>query len=107
MWCGELQPTSLSERYRIRLDVRRSRQMIPKAYVVSPRLKKRNGEAVPHLYDQATSQLCLWHPDRGEWTPDMWIVDSVLLWTAEWLFFYEIWFATGEWIGGGEHPPIE
>ena len=25
-------------------------------------------------------------------------------WAAEWLFFYEVWLATGMWLGGGLHP---
>lgn len=36
----------------------------------------------------------------------MWLVDSVLLWASLWLFFYEVWLATGDWLGGGEHPDV-
>lgn len=105
IWVGHLQPTSLSVRYQVRIDVRRSRGMIPDVYVESPKLEDRHDGTVPHLYDRECARLCLWHPDRGEWSARMWIVDSVLLWASEWLFFYEIWLATGEWLGGGEHPP--
>lgn len=24
-------------------------------------------------------------------------------WASEWLFFYEVWLATGTWLGGGLH----
>ncbi len=79
--------------------------MVPDVYVESPTLLDRCDETVPHLYDRDRAKLCLWHPGRGEWSAHMWIVDSVLLWASEWLFFYEVWLATGEWLGGGEHPP--
>jgi len=29
---------------------------------------------------------------------------TIIPWTIEWLYFYKIWLATGEWCGGGEHP---
>ena len=34
-----------------------------------------------------------------------WIADTIVPWTQEWLFFYEIWLATNEWCGGG-HTPV-
>ena len=34
----------------------------------------------------------------------MWIADTILPWTSLWLYFYELWHATGQWLGGGEHP---
>ncbi len=105
IWIGHLQPTALSDRYRVRIDVRRSKRMIPNVYVEAPKLEDRHNGKVPHLYDRKRAELCLWHPERGEWTARMWIVDSVLPWASEWLFFYEIWRATGGWLGGGEHPP--
>jgi hypothetical protein len=37
----------------------------------------------------------------------MLIADSTIPWTAEWLIFYEIWKATGDWHGGGEWPPSQ
>ena len=107
LWVGHLQPTALSNRYRVRIDVRRSKRMIPDVYVESPKLEDRHDGTVPHLYDRDRARLCLWLPARGEWSERMWIVDSVLLWASEWLFFYEIWLATGDWKGGGEHPPSD
>ena len=104
VWTGHLRPTALSDRYRVRIEVRRSRRMAPDVYVESPKLRDRSDETVPHLYDRERARLCLWMPGRGEWSARMWIVDSVLLWASEWLFFYEVWLATGDWLGGGEHP---
>ena len=31
------------------------------------------------------------------------ISNTIIPWTIEWLYFYELWLATGEWLGGGEH----
>lgn len=103
---GYLQPTPASNRYRIRIEAYRSTKLPPRVYVESPRLAKRDGEAPPHLYSQRRAQLCLWRPGKGELLPRMWLVDSVLLWASLWLFFYEIWLATGDWLGGGEHPDV-
>ena len=32
------------------------------------------------------------------------IIDTIIPWTQEWLYFYEIWLLTGEWRGGGHTP---
>jgi hypothetical protein len=32
------------------------------------------------------------------------IADTIIPWTSEWLFFYELWLASGEWHGGGHDP---
>lgn len=31
----------------------------------------------------------------------MLIANTIVPWTSEWLFYYEIWLATGQWHGGG------
>jgi hypothetical protein len=33
------------------------------------------------------------------------IADTIVPWLILWLFYYEIWHVTGEWKGGGVHPP--
>ena len=35
------------------------------------------------------------------------LADTIIPWTVEWLYFYELWLATGEWLGGGEHPDLD
>ena len=64
-------------------------------------LDERPGEPLPHVYSNRT--LCL--HKAGEWTPGMFIADSTLAWTAEWLFNFEEWRTTGDWYGGEEWPP--
>ena len=52
------------------------------------------------------SSLCLHVPE--DWNSGLFIADSIVPWTYEWLYFYEIWLATGEWCGGGtEHSPSD
>ena len=30
--------------------------------------------------------------------------ETIVPWASLWLYYYEVWHATGEWLGGGEHP---
>ena len=47
-------------------------------------------------------RLCLHFP--GEWDPRMLISETIIPWASEWLYFHELWLATGEWHGGGHNP---
>jgi hypothetical protein len=58
--------------------------------------------ALPHVYPLNT--LCLFLGNR-EWHESIPIADTLVPWASEWLLYYELWLATGEWLGGGEHPP--
>ena len=33
------------------------------------------------------------------------ISDTIIPWVADWLLYYELWLATGEWLGGGHGSP--
>ena len=104
-----VQPTGLSRMYRCRLTLSRD-GFDPKAHVLSPDLRDlANGKLPPHTYGHAAgrTQLCLYNPSSGDWTPQSWLADTMLPWTISWLRFYEIWLATGEWEGGGDHPSSE
>jgi hypothetical protein len=98
-WTGAIQPGPLCGTYTIRIswDGHRKR---PVVRVLSPRLAVRGGEPLPHVFPG--DELCLCYP--GEWSPDMAIADTIIAWASEWLFFYELWLATGEWHGGGHDP---
>ncbi len=97
-WTAELRPTALSCEYTIRLTY--APDGYPPRVEVLPELASRPGEPLPHVY--ADGSLCLHVP--GEWSPKMFIADTIVPWACEWLLHYEIWLATGEWHGGGEHP---
>lgn len=74
----------------------------PRTFVDDPALEKRSdGLAIPHVY--ADDQPCTFHPKN--WSPDQPIALTVVPWLMTWLIFYEGWRVTGEWDGGGLHPP--
>lgn len=98
-WTVTLKPSSLSDEYKVRLLY--SLERSPKVFVGNPELLKRNDERIPHRY--ADGSLCLYLPAAREWDSSMYLADTIVPWTAEWLIHYELWHATGEWHGGGFH----
>lgn len=101
-WRGLLQPTDLSCQYETQISYRLGQW--PKVRILNPPIRKRaDGGAAPHRYADGT--LCLFRPKYGEWSSGLAIADTIVPWTALWLYYYEVWLATGEWVGGGEHPP--
>ncbi|WP_211337231.1 hypothetical protein [Lentzea atacamensis] len=96
----ELQPTSASLRYRVRLHYRHG--TAPEVTVVHPTLILRDGaESLPHTYPG--DKLCLHLP--GQWRPTMLLANTIVPWASEWLLYYEIWLVTGAWHGGGHGTP--
>ena len=78
----------------------------PKVWVSGEDLQKIDDEDFPHNYgidsENNMVQICLYR--YREFTKDKFLANTIIPWTVEWLYFYEIWLATGEWCGGGEHP---
>jgi hypothetical protein len=95
-WTGTLQPSDLSRAYSVRIDYRRGQY--PTVYVLAPELETAESGFLPHTYNDGT--LCL--HDAGQWSVTMLIVDTIVPWAAEWLLHYEMWLATGEWLGDGD-----
>lgn len=118
MWRGPLRP--LSRTYEIVIvycpRVRFAGAIIDNPWVsvrvINPTIgldPRRTGQRPPHIYlDPGTGawSLCLYHPRKEDWKPDQLIAETIIRWTAEWLFFYEAWLIEGHWAGGGEHPAI-
>src|SRR4051794_11334403 len=103
-WEGNLQPTDASARYRIAVEYRLRRR--PAVTVLEPDLKiHENGSAIPHRFGDGT--LCLYLTNSGEWHPSMYVAEAIIPWAAHWLYHYELWHATGEWMGGGVHPAVK
>ena len=98
IWTGVLQPTALSRSYRVHVDYQPPHD--PRVRVLDE-LDTRDGRTLPHTF--VDGWLCL-HED-GDWGPAMSIADTIVPWASEWLMYYEIWLATGDWYGGGEWPP--
>jgi hypothetical protein len=98
---GALQPTSRSAAYNFVLKYNLTES--PKIKIVSPELKKNEkGEDAEHLYPNG--YLCLYQPKYREFTRTDLLTDTIIPWTSLWLYHYEVWHLTGEWLGGGEHP---
>lgn len=97
-WLGHLKPTDVSRAYEVLAVIEPG--WAPLIYVVDPPLQRRDDEPVPHVY--SANDLCLYTGD--EWNDTMIVADTLIPWTSEWLFFYETWHATGDWLGGGVHP---
>lgn len=98
---GNIKPTARSEIYSFRL-----RYSLPNhldIIITNPKLKPNfKGERVPHVY--SGMKLCLYQPNYKEFTPSQYLSRTVFGWISLWLYFYEIWHITGDWLGGGEHP---
>jgi hypothetical protein len=98
---GVLQPTSRSVAYEFVLKYNLTDR--PKTKIISPALQKNSkGEDVPHLYP--FENLCLYQPKYCEFNRTDFLCDTIIPWTSLWLYYYEVWHLTDEWLGGGEHP---
>jgi hypothetical protein len=96
---GTIQPTPLSTNYSVSVRIRPA--WPPDVRVLEPELEPREGmTSLPHMY----SDGCLCLHLHGDWHPGMFVAESTLPWASLWLYFYEVWLATGLWLGGGTHP---
>ncbi len=102
-WHFPVIPTPLSRLYRARIDYRQGKP--PAVYVDTPDLVAlADGRPLPHVYEQSPPRLCLYLPNSREWGPWMRLDQTIVPWTALWLFYFEAWLLSGEWSGGGVHP---
>ncbi len=104
IWTQTISPSPLGGLYKVKLVYHLNKA--PKVYVLDPKpLPLAKGEKkLPHCYHQKEQHLCLYYPDGKEWNKTMLLSATVIPWTYEWLYHYEIWLGTGEWTGGGVHP---
>jgi hypothetical protein len=91
VWHGYLQPTPESPRYLIRIT--HNPGLPPKVLVLGYDVKS----GCNHLYPD--SSLCLYWPKEWWWTPGESLTATLVPWTAFWLYYYELWEATGRWFG--------
>ena len=93
----------MSRSYSIRLNYYVNHA--PTAIVEGPDLfVLAGGRPLPHVYEQEPPRLCLYLPGTGEWQPWMRIDQTMVPWTALWLFYFEEWLVSDDWKGGGAHP---
>lgn len=103
-WIVKIKPTSISRNYDIRLECEVSKP--PRVYLYGENLRNLEDRDFPHIYRRDINkhevQLCLALPK--EFNYSMFVADTIIPWTVEWLFYYEIWLYSGSWYGGGIHP---
>ncbi|UEG51386.1 hypothetical protein LLH06_10420 [Mucilaginibacter daejeonensis] len=98
---GDLQPTARSISYMVRIAYKLGH--LPDITLLNPKIEKNSkGEMPEHLYSK--ERLCLYRPIYGEFKSSDLISETIIPWTALWLYHYEVWHITGDWLGGGEHP---
>ncbi|MEP2025434.1 MAG: hypothetical protein ABJH98_07825 [Reichenbachiella sp.] len=96
----ELTPTTLSKEYQIKIDFDKYDGV--KVYVIGEVLKvAKNRSKLPHVYSHSEQRLCLYSPSKEEWNREKLIVSTIIPWTSDWLFYYELWIPNGVWFGGG------
>ncbi len=98
-WTVQLQPTAMSVPYTVRIDYLPGR--CPRVVVLDPPLEVPENGSLPHVYPG--NELCLYYEDEFDSRADL-LADTIVPWTSEWLYFYELWLTTREWHGGGIHP---
>lgn len=100
-WLGFLKSSPLGNVYKVKLTYELGKN--PYVYVIEPSpLNLAKGQKkLPHVYDHKNQRLCLYYPDWKEWNSAKSISQTVMIWAIEWLYHYELWLITGEWLGGG------
>lgn len=95
-WEGPLTPVG-SSTYRVRVAYYPTLAR-PRVTVLDPELVVREGATkVPHTF--GANRVCV-HLNE-EWNPSLYLHQTIIPWTCLWLYYYEVWHATGEWLGGG------
>ena len=98
----EIQPTAISEKYHLMVIYKQNSSV--KVFVIDKKLKiAANRSKLPHVYNSKKQQLCLFSPSKKEWKGFNYIVDTIIPWSSEWLYYYELWLPEGKWYGGGHN----
>ena len=104
VWHYRITPTPLSREYGVRIEYRNG-GVSPEVFVDNPDpTALAEGRRLPHVYEQRPTRLCLYLPRAQQWHGWMRIDQTIVPWTALWLFYFEDWLISDEWKGGGEHP---
>ncbi len=93
----------MSTNYYIKVVYQREKH--PNVYVIEPKplILPEGKSKLEHIYSTDKQHLCIYYKKAKEWNETMFIADTIIPWTSEWLYHYEIWVATGIWHGGGIH----
>lgn len=108
-WKGSIRPSPLSRFYRVTITYKVGKR--PLVTVSGEELQGLDRPDFPHRFSidrkNRSVNVCLHLPH--EFDSSQLISECIIPWAAEWLYFYEMWLATGAWYGGGKHPgrPVE
>lgn len=108
IWKQRVRPSKLSRTYDITVKYN---GITPEVYLYNQGIMTKKDEYIPHCYRRHYNnkadeyvKVCLYYPKYQEWSRDMFLADTIIPWTIDWLYFYELWRITGKWLGGGiEH----
>ena len=104
IWYGQIRPSPVSRYYKIKIYCKGYSRR-PKVVLYGDTIEGIDKPDFPHHFeinkDKQEVVLCLHMPH--EFNYNYWIADTIIPWTQEWLYYYEIWLATGEWCGGGHN----
>lgn len=102
-WVGEVRPQFT----RFLIELKYTLFDMPEVRVLRPalvRLPDNDEGALPHVYPPADDPvLCLFDPNANEWDAGMYLAETTIPWSFDWLACYELWLMTGRWTGGGRH----
>lgn len=104
VWKGKLKSSPIGDEYLIEVSYKKGEA--PKIFILDPpKLKLPDGvKVLEHVYDTKKQRLCLYYPKAKEWKETMTISSTIMPWTIEWLYHYEVWLINGgSWQGGGIH----
>ncbi len=106
-WYGKIRPTPFSKTYCIKL-ICHNLSSKPTVILYGDYIEGIDRSDFPHHFkidkEKMEVELCLHMP--YEFNHTGLIANTIIPWAQEWLFFYEIWLATGEWCGGGHKPKV-
>lgn len=105
IWKGGIRPTPLSRIYKIRIECRGYYRR-PKVILYGDTIDGIEKADFPHHFDidRKKPEVVLCLHMLHEFDYSLLLADTIIPWTQEWLYYYEIWLATGEWCGGGHTP---
>jgi hypothetical protein len=66
---------------------------------ISPIVKVKNPvlhPKAPHIFKGKC--LCLYHKNNFRWDDKKLITNEIIHWTISWIYFYEYWLQSGEWV---------
>ncbi len=103
IWIGMIKPTPLSREYKIKIVCKSG--VRPKVMMIGEKILGIEKPDFPHHFEIDPEKqmvvMCLHMPHEFDYSLS--IAKTIIPWAQEWLYFYEIWLATGEWHGGGHH----